>query len=221
MKRFVNSLAAAAALTLVASGGTARAAQTFGVEVWIGKLPSTQADAANVPTSDVGLTHATFDYTGSVNWSSINANNYFQDFIPLANITNYAGNVSLATLGTSGLSVSGDAYSAFFQITGVYSAASDYSGSVTHDDGASLYTDVGTAFEHPAETAALTNSFTLPSGVHSFTLDYVEGNGAPSVLQINFPNDVATTTTTAAPEPMSMVLLGGALAGLAAVRRRR
>ena len=129
--------------------------------------------------------------------------------------TNYA---TLASFLDASMSKGGDAYSAFFHITGTYDSASSYSGTIRHDDGASLYIDNGATqiFDSSPETVAITSSFVLPSGTHKFDLYYVEGNGAPSVLNINFPADVQ-----AAPEPAAIAVFGIGMIGLGLARRRR
>ena len=64
-----------------------------------------------------------------------------------------------------------------------------------------------------AETVDITNTFVTTLGPHSYVLDYVEGNGAPSVLEFS----------TAAPEPATwaMMLLGFAGLGFAGYRRTK
>ena len=224
-----SNLKIGAVALLLAASGAAQASQGYSVEVWIGPTVSRIADANNVPGS--AAVHATFDWTGPINWNNGSSQNpsqtftpgggglnLFGNFVTGGTISNYNGNYSLATLQNTSLSDSGYGYSAFFQITGTYSSASTFAGSITHDDGASLYTDSGTIFQRANPTTAVTENFTLAAGTHNFTLDYVEANGSPSVLQIIFPSDVQPVPE---PETYAMLLAGLGLMGFTARRRKK
>ena len=219
---------AAIALT-VTFAATASATQIYTVDAWIGDLKTdhiggTHADRPlPTPAAD-----AHFVISGPIDWITNRGTNLVQDFltkdgsVALPSIsgftspsTNYA---TLASFLDASMSKGGDAYSAFFHITGTYDSASSYSGTIRHDDGASLYIDNGATqiFDSSPETVAITSNFVLPSGTHKFDLYYVEGNGAPSVLNINFPADVQ-----AAPEPAAIAVFGIGMIGLGLARRRR
>jgi len=215
-------LGAALAVTMLSAA--AANASVFTVDVWTGfpngVTSSTIADAAHTPTAAAS---AEFTYTGDINWfvggpqNTTPAGNLAGTFIPSANISGFTSpSGSYATLAdflNSSLSIAGDAYASYFRIVGSYSSATSVSGSISHDDGASVYDDLGNAvYSSPNETSDITGNFVLPGGSHTFTVDYVEGNGSPSVLNLSI----------AVPEPASWALMisGFGMAG-AMLRRRR
>lgn len=221
MKSMVVGAALAATMF---SAAAANAASVFTVDVWTGApngvTSSTIADAAHTPT---GAANAEFTYTGAINWfvggpqNTSPTGNLAGTFIPSANISGFTSpNGSYAALAdflNSSLSIAGDRYASYFRIVGSYSSATSVSGSIGHDDGASVYDDLGNAvYSSPAETSLITGNFVLPAGSHTFTVDYVEGNGSPSVLNL----------TIAVPEPATwaMMIAGFGMAG-AMLRRRR
>jgi hypothetical protein len=69
-----------------------------------------------------------------------------------------------------------------------------------------------TPYTSPFETTAITGVFTV-NGQHDLLLDYVAGNGSPSVLQLS---------VAAVPEPSTraMMILGFASIGFMAYRRK-
>lgn len=157
MKSKLNTLAMA---VLVAVSGAAQAGQIFNVEVWIGSDAngvSRDASHANIPGVLSGTyVHSTFKWTGPINWvSSVGGQNndgrtlnpgggdgnLFSNFVSGGTISNYAGNYTQAQLLNTSLSTAGYNWNAFFKITGFYTSAGSYNGSITHDDGASLYVD--------------------------------------------------------------------------------
>ena len=108
------------------------------------------------------------------------------------------------------MSVAGNGNVTFMAITGSFNFGAGSTVSLTHDDGASFYTTDGlgirqghvikTLYTSPQETTAITGNFTA-SGQQNFLLDYVAGNGSPSVLELN---------VTAVPEASTwaMMILG-------------
>jgi hypothetical protein len=96
-----------------------------------------------------------------------------------------------------------------FSGTGIFT-----SGTITHDDGISLYLDGSTTATFSAAGATnQTDSITGVSGLHSFVLIYGECCKAPAVLQSNIVSPV--------PEPRQVgLLLFGLLAGAMFFRRK-
>jgi hypothetical protein len=202
---------------------------TFDVTVWNGSpffnyLSSDTANAQNTPT---GPSLAHFTYTGALDWrvdespSNNPHKNVFGSFLDAADISNFTSSFSGTTaqqldhfLNTS-MSVANDRFVTFFEITTTLFLTGSSSGTVTHDDGASLYDDGVALFSSPYETSAMTDHFNLHSGANSLALYYVEANGAPSVLSVSVCDPVNV------PEPSAAGLCGLALIGLGWLARRQ
>lgn len=214
-------LATAALAASLMAAGAANATNTFTVEVWGGENGATTisgysasfADAAHEPA---GPADASFTFTGPINWLAAGGSgNTFGEFLTGGTISGFTGTGGYSTeaafLG-SVMSTSNYGYSSYFSITGDYSGTG-VTGSVTHDDGASLYDYKGNAaFSNPAPTTAVTDNFTLPDGSHHFNLDYVEANGAPAVLNLSI---------TSVPEPATWALMLIGVGGLGVALRSR
>lgn len=122
------------------------------------------------------------------------------------------------------MSIAGNTNVTFFAITGSYNFGTGTNNvSLTHDDGASFYLTNSSgiplagqlsnpAYSSPAETQAITGKFTV-DGPQNFLIDYVAGNGSPSVLELQ---------VAAVPEPSTwaMMVLGFAGVGFLAYRRK-
>jgi hypothetical protein len=102
----------------------------------------------------------------------------------------------------------------FFQFTGFISVVNGASFIVTHDDGFWLKIG-GTAFDSSTPTSPEDYTITWAglTGIYPFVLNYGAYNSYPEVL--------VTRGATFVPEPMTMILLGLGLVGLAGVRRFR
>ena len=95
------------------------------------------------------------------------------------------------------------------------------SGSITHDDGISLFKAGDTATNLLPGASAPTSAVATPfAGLVQGTYDlyYTEANGAAAQLTFDVTNGNATTRV---PEPVSMALLGSGLLGLGLARRMR
>jgi len=230
-KKILGLLAAGA--TLLAIGTAPARAVVLDFTVWTGTpngISSSQtANQAGAPTS-TNLT--TFEYnTGSsfaLNFAdnspqnTTSAGGLFSTFFGAgaANISAFSSNVytgatvadQIANFLASSMSIAGNGYTTYMKITGLVDFGGGQLVTVTHDDGASFYlTDpLTTEFTSAAETIAISNSFTV-SGTHTIELDYVAGNGTPSILQV-----------AAVPEPATwaMIILGFAGVGFMAYRRK-
>jgi hypothetical protein len=163
-----------------------------------------QADSSNpiLATSP----NATFTYTGPIDWSTSNSANLVSEFLNLGDVTNFnsATYASVTDFGNVSLSSAPFSTTSFFEITG---AGTFTGGSISHDDGASLYVDGSTVVDSAGPTSLDVSPFSgLSDTLHSYTLDYVEANGAPSVLTF--------TTTGGVPELSTWAMMGLGFAGL-------
>lgn len=168
-----------------------------------------QANLTDPLLSTVAI--GTGTYTGALNFNDGGSNDI------LTFLQSAGGTVtgSLLTLGGTSLSTGGFGTTSVFVITGDVGSSTLY-GSISHDDGVSLYTGLSLntlLAGSPAPTTDIDTSYSGLTGI--FKIVYVEANSIPAVLDM----DVARRTDV--PEPLTLSLFGAGLAGLGAMRRRR
>ena len=142
--------------------------------------------------------------------------NLFSEFLSSADISGYSGAVGETAFLNTSMSDLGDDYATYFHIVGSYSGT-NVTGTIMHDDGASVFDYTGANASTPGpctagETVQVNEAFALPDGSHTFSVDYVEGNGAPSVLELS---------VSSVPEPATWALMMVGFGGLGAVLRSR
>jgi PEP-CTERM motif len=207
-------LALGAAAMMLTSLTPAYAGYLSGVEVeywsYDGAVHGTDADLANYNIANNIAPDAMFFYNGPVNWvwnGAQSGPNLVSSFLNMADVTAFLSpstKFSDATaFGNDTMSVAGDSQTALFAVSG---NASFSTLTINHDDGVSAYLDGSTTafISSASETAFDTSTGVGPYGNHDVLLTYIEGNGAPSVLQV-----------TAAPEPSTWAMMLAGFAGLA------
>jgi hypothetical protein len=224
------ALGAAGLLGLFATSANAL---TWNVTVWTGAPNGITSSLTATNVNPSGPADATFTFqdptNGGINWinnapqNPTPAGNLVQNFLQLADINSASfvsakygnGAAGITNFGNASLSDTGVTLASYFMLTANYSSATPLSGSVTHDDGASLDVFNGSTttnlFSNPTLTTAVKDNFVLPAGNNQIQLYYVEANGSPSVL-----------TVAAVPEPATwaMMILGFIGVGFMSYRRR-
>lgn len=199
---------------------------TFNVTGWNASTPgsSSTSSSQQANPSNTIMTAGNLFVTGTVsglpNWcvggvGCVRGNNSFYNFVNNNGNggTNYSFNFWNSAAGNTILSTGHFASATLLKLTfTLYN--NDTSGTIVHDDGISLYGPTGLVVNSASPTTAIGTPFkNLSAGTYS--LYYVEANGAPS--QLTFQN------VTEAPEPGALALFGAGLLGCALFigRRRR
>jgi hypothetical protein len=170
--------------------------------------------ALNGSSSSAVFSHFTFTYTGDLDWSTSSPTNTVGEFILGAGgtISGLTPGDQAALLATN-MSISGDSRTAFFRLTGTISSSGPFSGTITHDDGVTFMVGGNTLINSPGETPSDTDPFSTGAfGPSPFIIDYVEGNGAPSILNLSIA---------AVPEPATWAMMILGFFGLSFLAYRR
>ena len=216
----------AALLGLACVGVTASSAQAdiYTVDVW--NYPGSAAGNSTVANESNPIlgTLPTYVFTYSnptINWATSDPANTGALFIGAANlasVTWVSGNES--TFMNTALSNLGDSITTMFDIRATWTSSSATTGNVTSDDGSTLIIGGNKLVNMQNEQTSHTESFA--SGAYNgarLDLYYVEGNGAPAVLDFNINGGNLT-----APVPeistWAMMILGFFGVGSMAYRRK-
>jgi hypothetical protein len=228
MKQF-KWVVLSAGVGLAIAGATSSAARAdilVDVYEYAGNVLGTDANQptlSNILAHPGSYTQYEFTYTSlnDIVWNTgVNqaSPNLAGTFVNPADITSFTVGSEAAFLAST-LSVPGDAQTAFFNITGFLTGVVT-GGTVSHDDGATFVIGATTQFSNAPETNDAVDN--VPGGAFTsspFDLYYVEGNGAPSILDVHL---TGTFLTAPVPETSTwaMMILGFFGVGFLAYRRR-
>lgn len=166
-----------------------------------GADPNNQANLAN-PLLGGSALYSGF-YTGAINFNDGGVNNILHFLMSGGG----ALSGSTAALNTT-LSTGGYGITTIFDIR--WASPNRLAGSVTHDDGMTLYLNGGTVASSAPPTVAISTPFGLTATSGNYRLIYAAANGLPEVLSMNITQSVPDV-----PEPASLLLLGlGLVAGV-------
>jgi hypothetical protein len=217
------SLVVVALAMLVSTAAFADTAPAVSATVWVwnGSLPSQNADLSMLTALNNSNTNPNwaFFYNGPIDFANNNpqgGSNTFGDFFGSnsAGISGM-GSIVLNNFLNTTMSSPGPNLQSFMLFAFQLTAPAGATGTLQHDDGASLYIcdnfSCSTQLVNsPGWTSLTTDTFTLAEGTHTYGLFYVEGNGSPSDLKM-----------TAVPEPASLLLLGSGALTLAGLLRKK
>jgi hypothetical protein len=229
MKRInLPLLSAAVGLAIAGLSGSGAKADIYTVDVWsyAGNAPgnSTSANATN-PILNTAPTYA-FTYDQAINWSTpgpqTSPNNTGADFIGVGNLGNVTWVSGDETAFMSNeLSVPGDSTSAFFHIAATWTSSGLTSGNLSSDDGSTLFIGGTNMVNMAGEQTAQTQIFSSGQDFNNAALDlyYVEGNGAPALLDFNISGGNLTAPLPEA-STWAMMILGFFGVGVMAYGRK-
>jgi hypothetical protein len=227
MKR-IKGLVLSTAAALALSFGSTGAHATILVDVWVydGSALGTSASLSTLASLSATPTFEfTYSSLNDIKWDNLSAqgsSNTGAQFLGVAGLNN----IGVFNIGTQAafegtqLSTVGDSITTFFKITGTLNGTIT-GGAIQHDDGATFNVASSYLFYNPAETNAVTEILGV-SGPYTnagFVLTYVEGNGSPSVLNVQV-NGLNLTEGVPEPSTWAMMILGFCGVGFMAYRRK-